>query len=163
MSPALEFLSALLTAIAMGLALAHALELPGKLRLDREHYLAVQAIYYPGFTFGGAAEPLAIIALAALLFMLPAGTDARWLVGAALIAAVGTQILFWAVVQPVNRHWLQSMPLGPAGKRFFNADAVTSETADWTRLRNRWERGHLARALTATAAFVLTILALIAV
>jgi len=31
----LEFLSISLTAVAMGLALAHALEFPGKLRLNR--------------------------------------------------------------------------------------------------------------------------------
>jgi hypothetical protein len=157
----LEFLCALLTAVAMGLTLAHALELPGKLRLDREHYMAVQAIYYPGFTFGGAAEPLAIIALAALFFTLPIGADGRWVISAALAAAVGTQILFWAVVQPVNRHWLQSMPLGATGKRFFNADAPPPQADDWARLRDRWERGHLARMVTATAAFILTILAII--
>ena len=28
-------------------------ELPGRMLLDREAYLAVQTIYYPGFTFGG--------------------------------------------------------------------------------------------------------------
>jgi hypothetical protein len=36
--------------------LAHALEWPGKLRLSREHYLAVQPIYYPGFTYSGFAR-----------------------------------------------------------------------------------------------------------
>src|SRR5258708_16033364 len=75
MLAALKFLCALLTAVAMGLTLAHALKLPGKLRLDREHYIAVQAIYYPRFTFGGAAQPLAIIAFAAPLSTLPLCTD----------------------------------------------------------------------------------------
>ena len=50
----LEVLTVLLVAVAMGLALAHALELPGKLRFSREAYLQVQPIYYPGFTIGGA-------------------------------------------------------------------------------------------------------------
>ena len=40
----------------MALALAHALERPGKMRLSKE--LAIQPIYYPGFTFGGTAEPM---------------------------------------------------------------------------------------------------------
>jgi hypothetical protein len=40
----------------MALSLAHALEVPGKLRLNKEQYLAVQTIYYPGFTLGGIAE-----------------------------------------------------------------------------------------------------------
>src|SRR5690554_5131958 len=43
----------LCVAIAMAFSLAHALELPGKMRLGREAYLTVQPIYYPGFTFGG--------------------------------------------------------------------------------------------------------------
>ena len=45
--------SLLLVAVTMGLSLAHALEFPGKLRLDEPTYRAVQAIYYPGFTIGG--------------------------------------------------------------------------------------------------------------
>src|SRR2546423_12001989 len=34
----------------------------GKLRLDKETYSAVQTIYYPGFTVGGFAEVLSVIA-----------------------------------------------------------------------------------------------------
>ena len=79
MHAAIQFLCALFTAVAMSLALAHALELPGKLR-----------------------------------------------------------------------------------KRFFGTDASGSKSADWTQLRNRWELGHLARTVTATAAFVLTTFALVA-
>src|SRR5436305_14504595 len=71
----------MLTAATMGLALAHALELPGKLRLDKERYLAVQPIYYPGFTIGGGiAEVGGIIAVLALLISLPRGTTQFWLV-----------------------------------------------------------------------------------
>jgi hypothetical protein len=54
-----EVFTVFLTAIAMSLAPAHALEYPGKLRLDEQAYAAVQAIYYPGFTIGGIAEPMA--------------------------------------------------------------------------------------------------------
>jgi hypothetical protein len=46
-------------AVAMALSLAHALEFPGKLRLGKDAYLAVQQIYYPGFTFGGFVGELA--------------------------------------------------------------------------------------------------------
>ena len=45
-----EVVAVLVVAIVMALSLAHALELPGKLRLSKEDYLAVQPIYYPGFT-----------------------------------------------------------------------------------------------------------------
>jgi len=33
-------------------ALTHVLEFPGKMRLDQQTYVAVQTIYYPGFTIG---------------------------------------------------------------------------------------------------------------
>ena len=48
----LQILTVVLVAIAM--ALAHALELPGKLQLNKETYIAVQPIYYPGFFLRGA-------------------------------------------------------------------------------------------------------------
>ena len=39
-------------------SLAHTLENPGKVRLDRETSFAVQPIYDPGFTYiGDVAEP----------------------------------------------------------------------------------------------------------
>ena len=63
----------------MAQMLAHALEFPGKRRLDRDTYLKVQAIYYPGFTIGGAFEPLSMIATFALLLFTPFGTTSFWL------------------------------------------------------------------------------------
>jgi hypothetical protein len=59
----LQVAAVILVAVAMALSLAHALELPGKMRLGKDTYLAVQQIYYPGFTIDGGAEPLAILAL----------------------------------------------------------------------------------------------------
>jgi hypothetical protein len=43
---AFQIMTVMLAAVTMALSLAHALELPGKLRLNKEQYLAVQAIYY---------------------------------------------------------------------------------------------------------------------
>ena len=160
MAEILVFAATFLTAVAMSLSLAHALELPGKLRLDRDHYLAVQTIYYPGFTYGGFAEPLAIAALAALLVVQPAASTVFWLTAGALAAMAATQILFWTVVQPVNRQWLASTELSEAAERFFRSGPSVEQSADWTRLRDRWERGHFARAVTSTAAFVLLLAAL---
>jgi hypothetical protein len=56
------------------MALAHALELPGKMRLTKEAYYAMQPIYYPGFTIGGISEPGSVILTIALLFLTPLGT-----------------------------------------------------------------------------------------
>jgi hypothetical protein len=57
----LQIMSVVLVAVAMALELAHALEYRGKMRLSKAQYLAIQPIYYPGFSIGGAAEPLALI------------------------------------------------------------------------------------------------------
>jgi hypothetical protein len=70
----LQVLAVLLVAVAMSLALAHALELPGKMRLSKEAYYAMQPIYYPGFTIGGFAEPAGLILTIILLFVTPLGT-----------------------------------------------------------------------------------------
>ena len=146
-------------AVVMAQALAHALEMPGKMRLGREQYYTVQTIYYPGFTWGGAAEPLAIIATAAILLVEPEQVDRFWLAAGALVALVITHALFWVVVQPVNRQWLASTKLSGTADRFFHAGPGVAASDDWTRLRDRWEQGHLARAVTATAAFVMLLVA----
>jgi hypothetical protein len=73
----LKLVSLLLVVATMIPSVAHALELPGKLRLTHEQYLAVQPIYYPGFTIIGAAEPLSVLILAALLALAPGGAALR--------------------------------------------------------------------------------------
>lgn len=162
----LEILTVMLVAVAMSLALAHALEHPGKMRLDRETYLKVQTVYYPGFTIGGAAEPLAIVALAVLLAFTPAGTTRFWLVGGALAALAVMHAIFWVMTQPVNRYWLRAQRLNPAAAHFFGtqgaekgeAEAATAAEADpddWTRMRDRWELSHQLRTIAAALALVL--------
>ena len=49
----LQVLTVILVVVALVPALAHALEWPGKMRLTKEAYVAVQPIYYPGFTIAG--------------------------------------------------------------------------------------------------------------
>lgn len=46
----LQVLTVILVTVAMelALALAHALDLPGKMRLDKETYYAMQPIYFQG-------------------------------------------------------------------------------------------------------------------
>ena len=46
----MQILATILVAITMAPALAHAFEFPGKMRLSKDSYITVQAIYYPGFT-----------------------------------------------------------------------------------------------------------------
>src|SRR5687768_4992760 len=59
----LQILALLLVALAMAFAVAHAAELPGKMRLDRDSYMTIQTVYSPGFTIGGFSEPVSIIIL----------------------------------------------------------------------------------------------------
>ena len=159
MFPPVLFVATFLAALVMTQTLAHALEMPGKMRLDREQYYVVQTIYYPGFTIGGGAEPLAIIAAAAALLMQPAGTGLFWLIAAALALLIITHLLFWVVVQPVNRQWLETTRLSGAADRFFRTGEMKGDAANWTKLRDRWERGHLARTVTSVAGFLLLLLA----
>jgi len=87
----LQTLNVLLVAVAMGLSLAHALELPGKLRLTQDEYRVVQPIYYPGFTIGGIAEPLSLLATTVLLILKPLGSRAFWLTLVAMVGLIGRQ------------------------------------------------------------------------
>jgi hypothetical protein len=76
----LKLVSIFLVVATVVPSVARALELPGKLRLTREQYLAVQPIYYRGFTAIGAAGPLSILALAVLPALTPGETTTFWLV-----------------------------------------------------------------------------------
>jgi hypothetical protein len=144
----LEVLTIMLAAITMSLALAHALELPGKLRLAKEQYLAVQTIYYPGFTLGGIAEGMVILAAIALLVLTPDGSVQFWLISGALAAFVVVQAIFWLRTQPVNKYWLTKTDLSRSATRFFETGSATA-AADWIVMRDRWERSHVLRAIAA--------------
>jgi hypothetical protein len=113
-----QVVAVILVSIAMGPALAHALELSGKMRLTREAYLAVQTIYYPGFTIAGIAEPLSLIAAIFLLFLTPARSADFWLTLLALVGLIGMQAVYWFVTHPVNRRWIQGEQLSGLGAGF---------------------------------------------
>src|SRR5215813_8238851 len=135
----LQVLAILLVATAMALALA--LELPGKLRLAKEPYLVIQTIYYPGFTIGGASEPIGIITLLVLAIVTPTETAAFWLTLGALAALVAMHTVYWLATHPVNNFWLKDFRLQGASARFFGLAATHTATGtpDWIMLRNQWE------------------------
>jgi len=151
---ALQILTVLLVAITMALSLAHALELPGKLRLSKEQYHAVQSIYYPGFTLGGIAEIGSIVAAIVLLISTDRSSLQFWLVAGALAALILVQSIFWFMTQPVNKYWLENTELSRVATRFFDTGG-TAKPADWTEMRDRWERSHVLRAITSVLALVL--------
>ena len=59
----LQIATTFLVSIGWALALSHALEMPGKLRLNKEAYITAQTIYYPGFTIGAAVGEAAQLSL----------------------------------------------------------------------------------------------------
>ena len=159
----LQILTVSLVAVAMALALAHALELPGKLRLAKEQYLAVQPIYYPGFTVGGAAEPLGLLMTLVLLFWMPRGGVAFWLTVGAVVSLVAMHATYWLLTHPVNNFWLKDVDLKGAGAGFFSFDPFkrTSDPAraDWTLYRDRWEYSHVVRAVFGLVSLILLVAA----
>src|SRR5262245_57434936 len=157
----LLILTAVLVAVAMTLSLAHALEMPGKMRLDKDSYLAVQRIYYPGFTVGGGAEPLAIIFLLVLLVVTPYESARFWWLLSALAALVLAHAIYWFVTHPVNNVWTRDIQMTGLGATFFSLFAVEI-TGDWSRLRNMWEYSHVARSVFAMLSFVFVLMALTA-
>src|SRR5919108_2972453 len=92
----LRVLTVIFVAIAMALALAHALELPGKMRLEQEAYYAMQPIYYPGFTIGGGlGEFGGMISTIGLLLLTPWPSADFWLTLLALLGLIGMQAIYW--------------------------------------------------------------------
>jgi hypothetical protein len=157
-----EVLAVVLVALAATPALAHALELPGKLRLSREAYLTVQPIYYPGFTIaGGVGEVGAVVATLVLLFLTPRGGSSFWLTLVALVGLVATHAAYWIFTHPVNRFWLQREELSGLGRGFFSLGTKRADTRPpaWTDLRDRWEYSHVLRAGLASVSFIALIIA----
>jgi hypothetical protein len=157
---ALKILCLLLVGVTAALSLAHALEWPGKMRLTREQYLAVQPIYYPGFTYAGICEPIGVIALIALLIFTPGGTPSFWLIAAALAAMLAVNALYWFLTAPVNKVWMRDQKLSGGAQKFFGSGGA-EKPQDWTKLRDRWEGSHFYRALAAGAAFLLLSIGLV--
>jgi hypothetical protein len=163
----LQVVTVLLVAVAFALALAHVAELPGKKRLPRDTYLAVQRIYYPGFTIGGGiGEFGGLLAAIVLTALTPRGTQAFWLSLVAVMSLVAMQVVFWTVTQPVNKFWLQDEKLGNFSSGFFGVRPTEQGTpdappqpVDWTRLRDRWEYSHVVRAAFTAVSFIALVVA----
>ena len=158
MRTALSCSALLVVAVTMGLSLAHALEFPGKLRLDEATYRAVQAIYYPGFTYGGLiGEFGGMLALGILLGVTPTDAVRFWWIAAALALILAGHAVYWVVTHPVNAAWLRGTELGGASRLFFGLCAAPG--AEWTQMRSIWEWSHVARAGLHMMAFLAIALA----
>lgn len=84
-----------------------------------------------------------------------------WLILAALIALLVMHAIYWLVTHPVNKVWLKDQQMQGAGAAFFGMGGrgLPADDAQWTRLRDRWEYSHVARAVCATFSLVALITA----
>lgn len=119
----------LASAVLLGPALAHAFELPNKIRLPREEYFIVQQIYRGWDKFALVLAVQFISLLTAAYF---ARRQPRVLIPTllAILFALGAQALFWAYTYPANvatANW-------------------TVQTDNWAKLRQLWEYSHAAGA-----------------
>ncbi len=99
-------LTFMLTALSLGVAIGHLLELPAKMRCEGPMWLKVQqTLYGPGFgTFGAGFEVGAVVATAVLAVLLRHKPPAfGWVVLAAL-CIVATRAAFWILLAPSQRH-----------------------------------------------------------
>lgn len=145
----LRFLTLMLTALSMGAAFAHLLEMPAKLNYDGALWLHLLQTLYPAFgRIAGVCEIVAVVGSLALVIAVRKRPLAfRWTLFGAL-CLVATHAIFWVWVAPVNA---MMAPLTPE-----------TLPADWARLRDQWEFAHAARAvlqIIALAALISSMLA----
>jgi hypothetical protein len=120
---AIELAAVLTTALALAPAMAHALELPNKIRMEREDYLNAQRLYR-GWQFVGIAV---IGALASTILLLRVSSSREFPFSlVAVLSVAATQVVFWVFTFPVNRR----------------TSNWTHAPANWRALRARWEFSH---------------------
>jgi hypothetical protein len=124
------FIALLSTAIALGAALAHALELPNKIGLSGTEYFVVQKAYrgWNQLAYLLIVELVSIIAVAAMSWQQP---SVFWSAIGAIACLAAAQGLFWAFTYPAN----------------IATDNWTHVPANWEELRRQWEYSHAAGAL----------------
>jgi hypothetical protein len=139
------FIALLSTAIALGAALAHALELPNKIGLSGTEYFVVQKAYrgWNQLAYLLIVEVVSIITVVAMSRQQP---YVFWPAVAAFGCLVAAQALFWIFTYPANvatENW-------------------TVIPANWGELRHRWEYSHAAGAAFQLLALCCLIFAVLA-
>jgi hypothetical protein len=138
------FIALLATALALGAALAHALELPNKINLPEREYFIVQQVYrgWNQLAYLLMIELVAMLAIAGLSWHEP---RVLWPTLAAILFLLCAQAVFWSFTYPANvatNNW-------------------TAIPAEWQSLRTRWEYSHAVGAmfqLLAMSALIIAVL-----
>jgi len=132
-----RFVTLVVSALALAVPVAHALEMPVRLTYAASLYVAVTHTLYVYFAAIGGAFEVGAIACALTLCLL-AWRDpwTTWPVRAWAMGGTACLLLahltFWAFVHPVNQE--------------FTTWTTQSVPFDWTWFRDQWEWAHAARA-----------------
>ncbi len=139
------FVALLATALALGPAMAHVLELPNKIGLPRDEYFVVQKAYR-GWSLLGWLLAIELLAMAVVAIL--GRNDARtmWPALAAIACVLGAQGGFWLFTYPAN----------------VATDNWTLRPDNWAALRRQWEYSHAAGAALQLAAMASLIVAALA-
>lgn len=137
---ALRFASIMMTSVSLSAALAHAMELPFKMRYEPELYVRLHRTLYWNFgRVGGTAEILALVGTAGLAaWTLKKRRSAFPLTAVAAGCLSAAHAAFWVLVEPANKAMV-SWPL----------DEIPSGWSGW---RDQWEYTHAVRAALVTGA-----------
>lgn len=138
--PALRPVNLAFAVLAALPPLAHVLELPNKLALDAELWLAVQQHLYRGWGpfFGGPVEIIALVTTLTLLVARRRDRVSMRLTLVAALAYVGMLLVFFAFNDPVNAA--------------LNTWTPATIPPDWQRFRLQWEIGHALAAILSLVA-----------
>ena len=140
----LRFAVLLLSTLTVGMKFAHVLELPPKLQLPPDVYIAVQSRLYRLFGTIGPVLDVAMVVATVLLAIAVFRTPSFRYTLAGLAAMVLSLLVWLVVVFPAN------MPLQEWA-------ASGAMPADWERWRNRWQYGQLASFLCDAAGYCLVL------
>lgn len=143
----LRFVSLVCAALAMGVTVAHDLEIPGKDLLSGAAWLTVQNTFYGGFALvGGVTEVLGLISAGILAWFLRRQRSAFLLTLLAALCFAGMLAVFAFGNQPINLQiasWTpQTLP------------------TNWRALRDAWDGFHAASSALAVLAFLLLLFAI---
>ena len=142
----LRFLTLMLTALTVGMAFAHLLQMPAKLAYPGPQWLLLQQTLYGNFrVLGTLIDAGAVICALALVVQVRQPARGWTLFGA--MCLLGAHVAWWIAVVPLNAQIAQ-----------YTAHTLPP---DWTQLRLDWEYAHATRfalQAAALAALVLSVL-----
>jgi uncharacterized membrane protein len=145
-----RFIALMLTSLSLSLSMAHLLELPQRIKFERQLWVDVtvfQNVYRLFGSVGAVFEIGAILAAIVLAFLVHKRRSAfYWTLGGAvlLIIAFASWLLFVAPMNAEFARWLTN-PI----------------PADWTQYRNQWEYTHAINAIIKLFGFGLLVLSVL--